>query len=210
MTADDLATLAPPAASAPASARRRPPRADNRLPRILDAAARLIRQHGYQATTMRDIAAATGMLAGSLYYHFASKDELLVAVYAEGVRRISEPVAAALARDLDPWTRLEAVCTAHLAELLGDSDYAQVVIRVQPADAPDASARLVALRDDYEQLFARALVGLPLRNRADRRALKLMLLGSLNYAQTWWRPGGDSPQVIARQFVRLLRHQLEP
>jgi len=197
-------------AGAPAGSRRRMPRADNRLPQILDAAAKLIRQHGFQATTMRDIAASTGMLAGSLYYHFASKDELLVAVYAEGVRRISVPVSSALELDLPPWERLEATCTAHLVALLGDSDYAKVVIRVHPADAPDAASRLIALRDDYEQLFARALVGLPLRSRTDRRAVKLMLLGSLNWAQTWWRPGGDTPQTVARQFVRLLRHQLEP
>ncbi len=204
-------TLTPPAApTAPAAARRRAPRADNRLPQILDAAAALIRSNGYQATTMRDIAAATGMLAGSLYYHFPSKEELLVAVYAEGVRRISIPVSEALARDLEPWARLEAVCSAHLAALLGGSDYAQVVIRVHPADVREAAARLTALRDDYEQLFSKALAGLPLARRSDRRSLKLMLLGALNWSQSWYQPGGDTPEAIARQFVRLLRHQLDP
>ncbi len=202
--------LSTASAGAPAALRRRAPRVDNRLPQILDAAARLIRERGYQGATMRDIAAAAGMLAGSLYYHFASKDELLVAVYAQGVRRISVPVSEALALGLDPWARLEAVCTAHLEALLQESDYAQVVIRVQPADAPEAADRLVALRDEYEQLFARALSGLPLNRRTDRRALKLMLMGALNWAQTWWRPGGDSPRTVARKFVELLRHQLEP
>ena len=195
---------------APAHARRNAPHSDNRLPTILDAAARLFCRNGYRETSMRDIAAAAGMLAGSLYYHFASKDELLVAVYAEGVRRISESVRAALARDADPWARLEAVCAAHLAALLVDSDYAQVVIRVRPGDVPDAAARLIALRDDYERLFAQALARLPLAQRADRRSLRLMLLGALNWSQTWYRSGRDSPEVIARQFVRLLRHQLEP
>ena len=142
---------------APAHARRNAPHSDNRLPTILDAAAQLFRRKGYRVTSMREIAAAAGMLAGSLYYHFASKEELLVAVYAEGVRRISVSVRAALARDADPWARLEAVCAAHLAALLVDSDYAQVVIRVRPDDAPDVAARLIALRDDYERLFAQAL-----------------------------------------------------
>jgi AcrR family transcriptional regulator len=159
---------------------------------------------------MRDIATASGMLAGSLYYHFASKEELLVAVYAEGVRRISVSVRAVLARDLDPWARLEAVCAAHLAALLEDSDYAQVVIRVRPDDAPDVADRLIALRDDYERLFTQALTRLPLVPRTDRRSLRLMLLGALNWSQTWYRSGRDSPEVIARQFVRLLRHQLAP
>lgn len=204
------AAAAPPATAAVPAPRRGPPRLDNRLPAILDATARLFRKKGYVETSMRDIATASGMLAGSLYYHFESKDELLVAVYAEGVRRISAAVGAALARDLPPWARLEAVCAAHLAALLEDSDYAQVVIRVRPDDAPGAADRLIALRDDYERLFAQALHKLPLTPRTDRRSLRLMLLGALNWSQTWYRSGHDAPETIARQFVGLLRRQLEP
>jgi AcrR family transcriptional regulator len=59
----------------------RMPRSDNRLSQILDEAARLFREKGYAATSMRDIAAAVDMLPGSLYYHFAAKEDLLVAVY---------------------------------------------------------------------------------------------------------------------------------
>ena len=72
---------------------------------------------------------------------------VLVAVYAEGVRRIKEAVAPALAHGGDPWLRLENVCAAHLAGLLEDSDFGQVVIRVRPDDAPEVAERLVALRD---------------------------------------------------------------
>ena len=185
-------------------------RADNRLPLILDAAARLFAVKGYGATSMRDIAGAVGMLPGSLYYHFASKEELLVAVYAEGVRRIKAALAPALAQPGDPWQRLENVCVAHLVGLLEDSDYGQVVIRVRPDDAPDVASQLVALRDEYEQAFSRAIFDLPLPPRTDRRALRLMLLGALNWSQTWYRSGRESPQVLARRFVRLLRDPLEP
>jgi len=149
------------------------------------------------------------MLPGSLYYHFASKEELLVAVYAEGVRRIKEAVMPALAQGGDPWARLESVCAAHLAALLVDSAYAQVVIRVRPDDVPEVAARLTALRDEYERTFAQAIADLPLPPRTDRRVLKLMLLGALNWSQTWYRSGRDSPQVLARRFVRLLRDPLE-
>lgn len=195
---------------APAASRRGIARTDNRLPLVLDAAARLFRERGYAVTSMRDIAAASGMLAGSLYYHFASKDDLLVAVYAEGVKRIGAAVEAALAAEAEPWERLERVCAAHLTALLADSDYGQVVIRVRPDDVPDVAPRLVALRDGYEKLFARALDDLPLRHRADRRALRLMLLGALNWSQTWYQPGRDSPAALARHFVRLVRSAAPP
>ena len=184
-------------------------RADSRLPLVLDAAAKFFSEKGYGYTSMRDIAGAAGMLPGSLYYYFASKEELLVAVYAQGVRRIKEAVAPALAQDVDPWTRLTNVCAAHLEGLLEDGDYGQVVIRVRPDDAPPVAKRLVALRDEYETTFEQAIQTLPLPPRTDRRALKLMLLGALNWSQTWYRSGKDSPQVLARRFVRLLRDPLE-
>lgn len=185
-------------------------RSDSRLPLVLDSAARFFAEKGFGYTSMRDIAGAAGMLPGSLYYYFASKEELLVAVYAEGVRRIKEAVLPALAdTTTDPWTRLTNVCAAHLEGLLEDSDYGQVVIRVRPDDAPEVAARLVALRDEYEAVFAQSIDTLPLPPRTDRRALKLMLLGALNWSQTWYRSGRDSPHVLARRFVRLLRDPLD-
>lgn len=184
-------------------------RSDSRLPLILDSAARFFADKGFGYTSMRDIAGAAGMLPGSLYYYFASKEELLVAVYAEGVRRIKDAVVPALTGgDADPWARLTNVCAAHLEGLLEDSAYGQVVIRVRPEDAPEVAARLTALRDEYEAVFAQAIQALPLPPRTDRRALKLMLLGALNWSQTWYRSGKDSPQVLARRFVRLLRDPL--
>ena len=187
----------------------RTPRADNRLPLVLDAAAQFFAGKGFGYASMRDIAGKAGMLPGSLYYYVASKEELLVAVYAEGVRRIKEAVAPALAQDTDPWAKLTSVCAAHLEGLLEDSAYGQVVIRVRPDDAPEVAQRLIALRDEYEAVFSQAIAALPLPPRTDRRALKLMLLGALNWSQTWYRSGKDSPQVLARRFVRLLRDPLD-
>jgi methylmalonyl-CoA mutase cobalamin-binding domain/chain len=191
------ATLAPPAAD------------DTACRWILDAAARFFAQKGFGDASMRDIAGAAGMLPGSLYYHFASKEDLLVAVYAEGVRRIKAAVAPALRRATIPGSARERVRRAPLTGLLEDSDYGQVVIRVRPDDAPEVAKRLTVLRDEYEQTFAQALSGLPLPPRTDRRALRLMLLGALNWSQTWYRTGKDSPQVLARRFVRLLREPLD-
>jgi AcrR family transcriptional regulator len=188
----------------------RAPRSDNRLPQILDAAARLFRTQGFQGTSVRDIVRDVDMLPGSLYYHFATKEELLAEVYAEGVRRISARVRAAIEPLSDPWARLEAACVAHLEAILEDDDYAQVVIRVRPGDAPAAQPRLIALRDEYEALLTRLVADLKLPRGTDRRTLRLMLLGALNWSQTWYQPGRDSPKTIARRFVALLQLPLNP
>lgn len=186
------------------------PHVDSRLPQVLDAAARLLRSHGYEGASVRRIAQAAGMQPGSLYCHFATKDELLVAVYLRGVEQITEAVLAAIKPHDDPWDRLEAACVAHLEAILRDDDYAQVVVRVRPTDAPAAQPRLVELRNRYEALFSELLQQLPLARGTDRHALRLMLMGALNWSQTWYRPDGRfNPRGIARKFVGLLRQAQE-
>ncbi len=180
--------------------------ADSRLPRVLDEAARLFCQQGFEGTSMRDIAREVGMLPGSLYCHFATKEQLLLAVYFRGVEQICAAVQAAVQRRTDPWERLEAACVAHLEAILRDDDYARVVVRVRPSDVPAAGRSLIEQRDRYESLWTTLIADLPLARGADRKALRLLLLGALNWSQTWYRPQGAlAPRVIARQFNALLR-----
>lgn len=186
----------------------RSPRADNRLAAVLDAAAGLFAQRGYAATSMRDIAQAASMLPGSLYYHFAAKEDLLAAVYEAGVREIVAAVRAAAARETEPWARLEAACVAHLETVLKRSDTAQVLIRVLPEQVPAAEARLKRLRAEYEAVFRELVDALPLAAGSDRRTLRLMLLGALNWTRFWYREqGADSPKVIARRMLQMLRER---
>lgn len=189
-----------------ASTSARAPRADNRLSEVLDAAARLFAQRGYSATSMRDIAEAAGMLPGSLYYHFTAKELLLAAVYEAGVREIVAAARSATARENEPWARLEAACVAHLETVLRHSDYAQVLIRVLPEDVAAVAKRLAALRADYEAVFRELIAALPLPAGTDRKVLRLMLLGSLNWSRFWFGANGrDTPRSLARKFVKLLK-----
>jgi len=111
----------------------------------------------------------------------------------------------------DPWSRLEAACEAHLAALLDDSAYAKVVTSVDPRSVPELTHILIAQRDAYEGMFAGFIDALPLPPRTQRAALRLMLLGALNWAPTWYQPdGGQSPRSLARVFVRLLKAPLAP
>ena len=149
-------------AAAQLPATRRVAHADSRLPQILDAAARLFCTQGYQGTTMRDIAQAVGILPGSLYCHFATKDDLLAAVYMRGVAQICEAVSTAIARHAEPWQRLEAACVAHLQSILRDDDYARVVVRVRPTDVPAVALRLIDERNRYEAIWLSLVKALPL------------------------------------------------
>ncbi len=184
-------------------------RGHSRLPQLLDEAARAFAERGFAAASVREIVGPIGMLPGSLYCHFATKEALLVAVYKEGVERISAAVDAAVAPLAGAWPRLEAACVAHLTSLLDQTDYSQVVIRVRPSDAPSVADELVALRDSYEARWARLVADLPLERPVNRADLRLFLMGALNWSQTWYRDdGGSSPARIARRFVGLFKTSL--
>lgn len=177
-----------------------PLRADNRRQALVDAAAAAFREFGYQAASMREVAGRVGMLAGSMYYHFASKDELLLAVYTEGVRRLSEQVSGEIDGLEDPVERLQAALEAHLDGLLDGSDYVQVVIRVLPKDAPGVEDQLVALRHQYEGIFRTLIDELDMTTEK-KHYLRLFLIGACNWTQVWYRKGIDSPRTIARQLM---------
>lgn len=135
-----------------------------------------------------------------MYYHFDSKDELLVAVYTEGVKRISDQVKAEIEGIDPPRDRLEAALEAHLDALLDGSDYVQVVIRVLPKDAPKVADRLNALRNDYENLFRQLVDELDMS--PDRKHyLRLFLIGACNWTQVWYQPGGEPPRRIAQRLM---------
>ena len=180
-------------------------RPDNRRTLLLDEAARLFGAHGYDSTSMRDIATAVGMLPGSLYYHFPSKEDLLVAVYTIGMEQMRDAVLTAIADETDPWRRLEAAAAAHLGTLLDKSGYAAAVVADWPSPASSVRAELVRQRDRYEATFRDLVADLPLGPHQDRQFLRLALLGALNWTLAWYRPGGESPATIARRLVNQFR-----
>ena len=185
-------------------------RSNNRVEPLLDAAANRFARQGYRETTVREIAADVEMLPGSVYYHFPSKEHLLLEVYREGVERLCARVDAAVdsAGD-DPWNRLERVLIAHLETVLDQSDYARVLIRVLPDSLPDIAEQLRAMRDAYEQRFVDVIDSLDLPDSADRTMLRLFLLGAANWAEIWYQPDRSSPAEIARRFTTMLRQPLD-
>ena len=182
------------------------PQANNRREIVLEIAAGFFVRKGFNGTSIRDIAKEAGMLPGSLYYHFPSKEALLVAVFEEGVQRISAAAEAALAAcQGNAWERLQAACEAHLVTLLEGSDFASVIVRVLPQDVPGAAEELISLRNDYEKTFIALVDALPLPAGTDRSLFRLMLIGALNHVPLWYRPGRETPSNLARQIVANLR-----
>lgn len=82
--------------------------------RIVDVALELFAEQGYDATTMRGIAARAGVSTGNAYQYFAGKDHLVLAFYERSQVEHAEAAAAALVGSRDLATRLRGVLTARI------------------------------------------------------------------------------------------------
>lgn len=178
----------------------------DRRQQILVEAARLFAAKGFEATSVRDIANATGILAGSLYYHFASKEELFVAVHAAGMEILIRTARDAI-RDIDdPWDRLAAAAAAHCTALLESSDFMLLVVPNFPKSIGQYREELIRQRDEYEAIIGTVVAALELPASIDPRLFRLHFIGALNWTQSWYRPvSGLTPAEIGRQLVAMLR-----
>ena len=179
---------------------------DNRREQILDAAAHCFSRAGYEGTSVRDISTAAGILPGSMYYHFASKEEVLGAVHDEGLRKVKTKVVEAIARETEPWARLEAACTAHLEALHAAKEYGSVIATEFPnRHSNELRARMIAARDEYENMFRDLVDAVPLRPGASHKYLRLSLIGAMAWSLVWYKPGGDDVGETAKQIIYLFR-----
>jgi TetR/AcrR family transcriptional regulator, cholesterol catabolism regulator len=86
----------------------------DRRERILTSAAALFARKGVKATTVREIADEVGMLSGSLYHHFESKEAMVDEIITSYLEDLRTRYKAVLASDTDPRTRLHDLVVASL------------------------------------------------------------------------------------------------
>ena len=185
-------------------------RADVRRKQLLSIASELFSQKGFEATSMRDIATAAGIMSGSLYYHFVSKENIYVAVVGESIAKITSAVAAAIDSIPEPWAQLEAAAIAHCEALLIPSGFRVLTTPLFPPNlAPGVRAQLVEQRDRFERMMAVVIDALPMQAGFDHKIFQRQYLGALNWIPVWYKPDGSfAPDQIARQFVSTMRSAL--
>ncbi|MBS0374051.1 MAG: TetR family transcriptional regulator [Proteobacteria bacterium] len=206
---------APRAAPAPRTGRRTGPIAAlpdaGRRAQIVRESARLFRERGYEGTSVRDIAAATGLQSGSWVYHFGTKQEILRAVMEEGLRRALERIEAIAVRRGGPRARFEALVHAHLETLLAPGqDFIPVLLYDWRSLDAGARPAIVALQARYEAVWDRVLGELRRSGEwaAPTAIDRLLLFGALNWIAHWYRPGGPlGIPALARQAVAFFLRQ---
>jgi len=180
---------------------RRPEDAGRRA-QLVRESARLFREKGYDATSVRDIAAATGLQSGSWVYHFRTKQDILAAVMEEGLQQALERIESIAREQLAPREHFRALLRTHLDTLLGPGqDFIPVLLYEWRSLESQQRPRVVALQKRYEAVWEQVITQLQrsgdwaLPTRVDR----LLMFGALNWIAHWYRPRGalDVAQLVA-------------
>jgi AcrR family transcriptional regulator len=200
------------AAQPSATVRRRFPR-DERRAETLRVATRVFYAKGYDAASLQDIADELGIQKASLYYYFASKEQLLHAVLASIISRGMANVRAILAQGGDPLTKLWRLVASHLVQLCGN--LVDTTVFLHERKKISLERRRDILSDDYayQMTFIDTIkegqaLG-QIRADVDAKLAALSVLGSANWTYTWYRPGGDlAPDIIGAQFANMTINSL--
>ncbi|WP_282048162.1 TetR/AcrR family transcriptional regulator [Sulfitobacter mediterraneus] len=179
---------------------------------ILAAAARLFRHEGYYATTMRDIAQESGIEAGSIYYHFGSKDQILSEVLDIGVRalhgKVSEIIQSAKGESKGFRETFAQLIETHLTYLLTTSDYTSANIRNYPMLTDEARAPHRDLRASYARIWSefleRAKEANLLRKDISVSTIRQFVLSAMNWTVEWYDVERYPVQLLAGRMSNLI------
>lgn len=179
--------------------------------RVLDAAAKIFRDCGYAGTTMRAIADEADLKAGSIYYHYKSKDDLISAVLDIGIQTVADNVDKALMALPDTATgrnRIETAIRAHLSAIIEVGDYTLATRRALGQVPEPIRARNRQMTDAYGAIWQKILADAHERGEfnttADLSLARIFILAGLNWTVEWFKSGGRSIDDVAREFASVV------
>jgi AcrR family transcriptional regulator len=177
---------------------------------ILAIAAQLFAERGFAATTVREIADAAGILSGSLYHHFDSKESMVDELVHEMLDRVLAAYRRIVAAGDAPEVALRALVREAFAAIA--TDRATVAVMVNEWNLFVKFPRFAYLRDIEEEterlwvsVIERGAESGAFRPDLDPWMLYRMMRDSIWVSVRWYRPDGrDGPEQLADAYVDVL------
>jgi len=186
------------------------PASATRRDELLAIAATLFAEKGFKNTTVRDIADAAGILSGSLYHHFDSKESMVDEILSTFQDELFAAYDAVLASDADARTKLEQVVLLSFRAI--DQHPAAVAIFQNEADYLGGFDRFSYLADRAAQsrevwvsLLREGVETGVLRPDLDIVLVHRFIRDTVWVAVRWYRPAGYlTYEDVARQYLAIL------
>ena len=157
---------------------------------ILKASAKLFREKGFKAASMRDLAVKVGVEAASLYNHIRSKAELLHDICFNVANVFFEHINAVEALDTTPINKLETLLRFHIRQMIENFEEVYVSDREWRYLADPYLANFQNQRRSYRKRFASIIqdgIEQGQINKIDASTAVLVLLHAISGIDSWHR-----------------------
>ncbi|MFT5751944.1 MAG: AcrR family transcriptional regulator [Flavobacteriales bacterium] len=124
----------------------------DRKSEIIHVAARLFRERGYSAVTMRDLATDLGIKAASLYNHITSKQQILSEIILVIAEEFTDGIEEIAAMDADATVKLKKVVAQHIS-LTSENPFGMAALNNDWMHLEDKLEYYQQLRNQYEKRF---------------------------------------------------------
>jgi AcrR family transcriptional regulator len=187
----------------------RPP-AKNRKPynpdTILDVAVRVFREHGYDGSSLEQVARAAGITKASIYYHVRSKEDLLWRGVGRALNALFDVLTEPDATSGRAVDRLKFIVRRTIEITVERLDEVALLLSVRGNTR--AERRVLDRRREFDhrvaEIMSAAQAERDVRGDIDARLATRLLFGMLNSITEWYRPGGDLKAAeIARAVYRI-------
>jgi len=182
---------------------------------ILERSARLIFQHGFEATSMQEIAEACGLTKAGLYHHIRTKESLLVAIMNYGLDLFEETVLDPVRTILDPLERLRQTMARNVTLVTQDSSKEVTIILHEDRTLTGSARKEINARKKryvrfLEATFREAIERQQIRS-VDPTIATYSFLGTVHWVYKWYRPSGRlSSEQLSNGMVEMFFEGLMP
>ncbi|KJC35507.1 TetR family transcriptional regulator [Bradyrhizobium sp. LTSP885] len=184
------------------------------LEAIRKAGVRLIFEQGYEAMSLRQLAAEVGIQAGSLYNHISTKQELLFDLVQDHINDLLRQLDLALEGKTDPVERLRSFVAFHVTYHMTRKREVFIANSELRSLEPKNYDVVVTLRGAYEQRLAQILadgVSEGAFEVVDIQVATFAIIALLTGLCTWYRPGGRlTKEAIVAAHEKLVLSGVAP
>jgi AcrR family transcriptional regulator len=183
------------------------PRNLQKTEEIYQVIARLFAYRGYHSTSMREIARELGMNQSSLYYYFASKQDILFTLMNDAMDDVLAILEEISTTDLLPEDRLNRVLSFYAQYYTGDQERLILLINEMNSLNEEYRSILVGKQRRYVQLIKSILEELAAQDKIkqiDPAIATFAFFGMVHYTIKWYHKDGPvSLEQLANAFVEI-------
>jgi AcrR family transcriptional regulator len=165
----------------------------SRKEQIVDRAAKLFKQKGFAATSMRDLAAELGIEAASIYYHFKSKEELLEKVCFDMADKFITNAREVNDIYFNAEEKLRMAIKLHVQTITENQNQSSVFLSEWRNLSEPKLSLFRQLRQQYENQFTIILADgekEDIFDDVDKKFAVLSILSTINFINEWYKPDG--------------------